>query len=165
MAALTFASRLAALRCGELRAVAVGAVERLGDLDAVELLGERGAHVADRLLARSERSARDEAEQAGDDDHHGHDEQGGERELPVDPHHRDERGREPDQRAEDAAEPLRQERVDLCDVVDEAAHEVAGFDGLEEADVELLDLGDDVVPGTEERSLACRAEREDLLAG
>ena len=69
----------------------------------------------------------------------------------------------PTQRAQEAPEPLRQERVDLVDVVDEPAHQVAGLDRLEEADVELLDLGDDVVPRAEERPLAGRTEREDLL--
>ena len=43
-----------------------------------------------------------------------------------------------------AAEALREERVDLLDVVDEAAHQVAGLDRLEVADVERDDLGEDL---------------------
>ena len=160
---MTLASRLAALRsvnCERLRSVRLNACATLMPSSSSASVAR---DVADRLLARAERAARDEAEQPRDADHDRHDEQRGERELPVDPEHRDERGDEPDRGAEDAAEPLREERVDLADVVDEPAHQVAGLDGLEEADVELLDLGDDVVARVEERALAGGAEREDLL--
>ena len=110
------------------------------------------------------RPPRDGAEERRHRQHHRDDEQRHQRELPVDPQHESERRHEGERGGQEATEPLGQKRVDLLDVVDEPAHQVAGLDGLEVAHVELGDLGEHVAPDLVECQLAGGAQREYLHA-
>ena len=104
-AALTFASRLAALRsenCVRLRSVRLNAWATLMPPSSSASVAR---DVADRLLPVAERAARDEAEEPGDAKHDRHDEQRRQREPPVHPEHGDERGDQSDHGAEEPPEP------------------------------------------------------------